>query len=147
MATKPCKLIIFHYFGTKILYFTRKKYQKSKIFSIEILLRMICQQLMSNDTCNFVILYMVCKFDKIFHENYWSKMGSFINDFDGKWAFCAICTSFRVKNILLLAKIYFTDKVLLWVTQQLVTLLIVFFSHLKTLLRHYASKRALTHGN
>ena len=39
--------------------------------------------------------------------------------------FCAICTSFRVKNILLLAKIYFTDKVLLWVTQQLVTLIIV----------------------
>ena len=45
---------------------------------------MICQKLMSNDACNFVILYMVCKIDKIFHENYWSKMGYFINDFDGK---------------------------------------------------------------
>ena len=33
-----------------------------------------------------------------------------------------ICTSFRVKNILLSAKIYFSDKVLLWVTHQLVTL-------------------------
>ena len=31
-------------------------------------------------------------------------------------------TSFKVKNILLLAKIYFSDKVLLWVTHQLVTL-------------------------
>ena len=55
--------MIFHYFGTKILYFTGKKYQKSKIFSIEILLRMICQKLMSNDACNFVILYMVCKIE------------------------------------------------------------------------------------
>ena len=45
------------------------------MFSIEILLRMIRQKLMSNDACNFVILYMVCKIDKIFHENYWSKMG------------------------------------------------------------------------
>ena len=58
---------------------------------------MICQKLMSNDACNFVILYMVCKIDKIFHENYWSKMGQFINDFDGKCAFCAIYTSFGKK--------------------------------------------------
>ena len=43
--------------------------------------------------------------------------------FNGKWAFCTICTSFRVRNILLLAKIYFSDKVLLWVTQQPVTLI------------------------
>ena len=36
-------------------------------------------------------------------------------------------TSFRVKNILLLAKIYFTDKVLLRVTQQLVTLILIHY--------------------
>ena len=33
-----------------------------------------------------------------------------------------ICTSFSVKNKLLFAKIYFSDKVLLWVTHQPVTL-------------------------
>ena len=44
---------------------------KKKIFSVEILLRMICQKLMSNDACNFVILYMVCKIDIIFYEDYW----------------------------------------------------------------------------
>ena len=57
------------------VFYREKNTKKSKIFSIEILLRMICQKLMSNDACNFVILYMVCKIDKIFHENYWSKMG------------------------------------------------------------------------
>ena len=36
-----------------------------------------------------------------------------------------ICTSFRVKSILLLEKKYFSDKVLLWVTHQLVTLICV----------------------
>ena len=40
--------------------------------------------------------------------------------------FWAICTSFRVKNILLLAKIYFSDKVLHWITHQLVTLILMY---------------------
>ena len=49
--------------------------------------------------------------------------GTLCDVFNRKWAFCTICISIRVENILFLAKIYFSDKVLLWVTQQPVTLL------------------------
>ena len=56
---KIMKFDHFSLFWDQKTVFYRQKYQKSKILSVEILLRRICQKSMSNDACNFVISYIV----------------------------------------------------------------------------------------
>ena len=59
----------FSLFWDQKQYFTDKNFPKSKILSVEILLRRICQKSRSNDAYNIVISSIVCKINKIFHEN------------------------------------------------------------------------------
>ena len=68
-GNKTMKFDLFPLFWDQNTVFYREIYQKSKILSVKILLRMICQKLMSNDTCNFVIFYNVCKIHKIIHKH------------------------------------------------------------------------------
>merc|ERR1712155_143804 len=61
----------------KTVFYRQKIPQKNKILSVEILLRRICQKSMSNDACNFVISYIVCKINKYFTKINGQKCTSF----------------------------------------------------------------------